>query len=302
MKKLISFVISLILLIIIIPISHIEGYAATSGKCGENVVWEYDDSAETLTISGEGDMIDRYAFFTFDENDSKIKTIVITEGVTIVGSYSFGVCINVTAVSIPVSVTKINKKAFENCDSLKNVYYAGTEAQWKKITIISDGNNYLLSAKINFTEEQHTCTFGEWSIVNQPTCDGDGSKIRKCSCGNSDVDTIPATGVHSFGDWNTTVVETEFQDGTETRMCSVCKYIETRVIDNIQSTDTDKNIVGDADGDGNVTAKDARLILQVVAGLKKNEDLNFVNADVKEDGEITAVDARMILQMVAGLI
>ena len=185
---------------------------------------------------------------------------------------------------------------------MKKVYYAGTETQWDNINITSDGNDPLCNAEIEYKQDKHICSYGEWNVIYEPTCVGDGSKIRKCSCGNSDVDTIPATGVHSFGNWNTTVVETEFQDGTETRMCSVCKYMETRVVDNIQSTDTDKNIVGDADGDGNVTAKDARLILQVVAGLKENKDLNFVNADVKEDGEITAVDARMILQMVAGLI
>ena len=77
MKKLISFVISLILLIITIPISHIEGYAATSGKCGENVVWEYDDSTKTLTISGIGDMTDYNAYLSFDDNYNKIKSILI---------------------------------------------------------------------------------------------------------------------------------------------------------------------------------------------------------------------------------
>ena len=302
MKKLISFVISLILLIITIPISHIEGYAATSGKCGENVVWEYDDSTKTLTISGIGDMADYNAYLSFDDNHNKIKSIIIDDGVTSIGANVFGICEYVTNISIPVSITKINKNAFECCGSLKKVYYAGTETQWDNINITSDGNDPLCNAEIEYKQDEHICSYGEWNIIYEPTCVGDGSKIRKCSCGNSDFDTIPATGVHSFGNWNTTVVETEFQDGTETRMCSVCKYMETRVVDNIQSTDTDKNIVGDADGDGNVTAKDARLILQVVAGLKENKDLNFVNADVKEDGEITAVDARMILQMVAGLI
>lgn len=58
---------------------------------------------------------------------------------------------------------------------------------------------------------------------------------------------------------------------------------------------------GDVDGDGKVSAVDARLILQVVAGLKTKEELqNADAADLNGDG-ITAVDARMVLQIVAGL-
>lgn len=61
-----------------------------------------------------------------------------------------------------------------------------------------------------------------------------------------------------------------------------------------------EGIYGDANGDGNVTAVDARLVLQVVAGLKQVEDQTLY--DVNGDGNVTAVDARIILQIVAGLL
>ena len=60
--------------------------------------------------------------------------------------------------------------------------------------------------------------------------------------------------------------------------------------------------VGDVNGDGNITAVDARVVLQYVAGIIKEDKLNTVCADVNGDGSITAVDARIILQYVAGLI
>lgn len=60
--------------------------------------------------------------------------------------------------------------------------------------------------------------------------------------------------------------------------------------------------VGDVNGDGNITAIDARIILQYVAGIIKEDKLNTACADVNGDGNITAVDARVILQYVAGLI
>lgn len=59
---------------------------------------------------------------------------------------------------------------------------------------------------------------------------------------------------------------------------------------------------GDVDGNGEISAVDARLILQVVAGLKKEADLkNAAGADVDGKNGVSAVDARIVLQIVAGL-
>ena len=58
--------------------------------------------------------------------------------------------------------------------------------------------------------------------------------------------------------------------------------------------------IGDANGDGKLSALDARMILQHVAGVKTIEDTS--NLDVSKDGKISAVDARIILQIVAGII
>ncbi len=59
---------------------------------------------------------------------------------------------------------------------------------------------------------------------------------------------------------------------------------------------------GDVDGNGEISAVDARLILQYVAGLKKEADFkNPASADVDGKNGITAVDARIVLQIVAGL-
>lgn len=59
---------------------------------------------------------------------------------------------------------------------------------------------------------------------------------------------------------------------------------------------------GDVNCDGAVTAVDARLVLQYVAGLIDEYEFNTFYSDLNEDGAVTAVDARLILQKVAGLI
>ena len=55
---------------------------------------------------------------------------------------------------------------------------------------------------------------------------------------------------------------------------------------------------GDADSDGVITANDAGLIVQSVAGWEVTVDT--AAADVDGDGVITANDAGLILQYVAG--
>ncbi len=59
--------------------------------------------------------------------------------------------------------------------------------------------------------------------------------------------------------------------------------------------------MGDVDGDGRVTAADARLILrraaQVIEFTMEQDEL----ADVDKDGNVTAMDARIVLRVSAGL-
>lgn len=61
-----------------------------------------------------------------------------------------------------------------------------------------------------------------------------------------------------------------------------------------------KTVPGDVNGDGKVTAIDARWILQYTAGNKTLTDEQKASADVNNDGKITAIDARAILRQTAG--
>jgi len=56
--------------------------------------------------------------------------------------------------------------------------------------------------------------------------------------------------------------------------------------------------LGDADGDGDVDAVDASVILRYLVG---DEELNTDAADVDKNGQVSAVDASMILRYLVGL-
>ncbi len=93
--------------------------AQTSGLCGENATWAFDTETQILTISGSGAMAD-YNSSTMPWKDLKanIQSVVINEGITIIGRSAFLGCANLNSVIIPESVTTIGQSAFKNCTSL----------------------------------------------------------------------------------------------------------------------------------------------------------------------------------------
>ena len=115
-----------------------------SGKCGENVNWGYDAEANTLVISGSGDMGD----FDWDDWDGKIwtsyaseiKSVLIEPGVTYIGACSFSDCANLTSISIPDSVTSIGWAAFNGCTNLTDITITSSETNFEWSAIINCPN------------------------------------------------------------------------------------------------------------------------------------------------------------------
>ena len=120
MKRLGSIVLVLCLILGMVPL---WGYAAevASGTCGDNVTWSLDDNG-TLTISGIGPMTDfnPHNVLWYNSSDT-IKTAVIENGVTSIGSHAFYDCSGLTSVTIPDSVTSIGERAFSDCSGLTSV-------------------------------------------------------------------------------------------------------------------------------------------------------------------------------------
>jgi len=80
---------------------------------------------------------------------TSLTNIVIPEGLTAMKYGVFGSCRSLKSITIPVSVTTIEDSAFKNCNSLSDVYYGGSEADWKKISIGKE-NTCLTNAKIHY--------------------------------------------------------------------------------------------------------------------------------------------------------
>lgn len=107
----------LVILFMMLPMMVL---ADKKGKYGDDVRWTYVKATHTLTISGRGPMKnDRYK--PWDSFKEDIQTIIIEEGVTRLGLYTFKECINLTSVTLPKSLKVISDHAFYKCSSLTSI-------------------------------------------------------------------------------------------------------------------------------------------------------------------------------------
>ena len=97
--------------------------------------------------------------------------------------------------------------------------------------------------------EKLSHSFGAWTVVSEPNCITDGSKVRSCVCGETETAVIKATGVH-----NAVIIEgfeaTCSKDGlTDGYYCSECDMTleEQTVIPADESLHSDKNGDGECD-------------------------------------------------------
>ena len=82
-KKVFSIILAIMIVISIVPIT---ASATTSGTCGDDLTWKFEESTDTLTIFGFGAMYD-YDLHNrpWESYKDNIKTVVVNDGVTTIG-------------------------------------------------------------------------------------------------------------------------------------------------------------------------------------------------------------------------
>ena len=135
----------------------------------QTMFWEFDTNSGTLYLSGNGE------FAAFKEDNfpwliffSKIKNIVIENGVTSIPIYAFLRC-NIKKIIIPKSITEIAFGAFSN-SNVEKIYYQGSQEQWNEIEIATH-NEAINDAKMhyNFNKEFTDITFSSQTYTYDGT-------------------------------------------------------------------------------------------------------------------------------------
>lgn len=107
-------------------------FAATSGSCGatgSSVSWSYDSGTKTLTITGTGkikdysdvDSILSAGHAPWEDYREECEYVVIGEGVTRIGNYSFHLMSAAKSISLPTTLKEIGVCAFQSCTSLTEI-------------------------------------------------------------------------------------------------------------------------------------------------------------------------------------
>ena len=172
---------------------------------------------------------------------TSLTSVTIPDSVTSIGQHAFNGCRSLTSVTIPDGVTSIGDGAFASCTSLTDVYYAGSEAQWKAISISSTGNNGLLTANIHYNYVFHTHSYKD--VVTAPTCTEKGYTTHTCACGNSYVDTYVDALGHAWDNGKVTKEPTETETGVKTFTCTRCGETKTETMPVIPHVHSYKDVV-----------------------------------------------------------
>ena len=119
-KKIISLLLSILMIITSIPLMAVNSFAADSVKGGTTgeCTWTLDGTV--LTISGKGKMKD-HSWHEVPSWGTSITKVVIEDGVTSIGGGAFYGCTSLASITIPNSITCIGNYAFKDCTSLTSI-------------------------------------------------------------------------------------------------------------------------------------------------------------------------------------
>ena len=183
----------------------------TSGNFGNNLYWSFSEYDGVLTISGQGAMPDCTYSHDREKNvyiskspwrmhDGKVRKIVISDGITRVGAYSFSYFPRLTNVTLADSVKEIGEYAFGDCfmlseidigsgmqiidsrsfayTNLRTINYSGTEETWNAIEKVKGWH-------VEVPESQIKVRYSEWKF-NQNT-----GALTVAVSGDSFKNTVP---------------------------------------------------------------------------------------------------------------
>lgn len=138
-KRFVSTLLIMVLLIVMLANTPLSAFAASSGKCGDNVYYSLNNGV--LTISGSGNMYDyHYLPYTAATNrplwssvQQRIQKVIIEDGVTSVGEYAFYKCTNASEAIIGEDTISLGDFSFAGCVALSRINIYGS--------LVSIGNN-----------------------------------------------------------------------------------------------------------------------------------------------------------------
>ncbi len=145
--------------------------------------------------------------------------------------YFFWNCKNVKAIYIKTIPTKridIETDLLEDALMLKDIYFAGSEELWEKLTFEADRLELEEKGITVHFYYRHSHSFEQSGNV---TCTKGGTYTYTCECGDSYSHKVAKnTEGHKLGAWKVTRKATYTVAGEKQRKCSLCGKVEKKEI------------------------------------------------------------------------
>lgn len=314
--------------------SEIEGYTVKKIGYLSSSFGAYDYGAfENLTNIKEVSIpstvaeIGRHAF----KGCSSLICVSIPDSVNTVGNGAFLCCSSLAKVAIPDSVSKIGDYAFGYTEKYNESLQANAPEKIPNFTVCgskgSAAEEYALKANFNFMDitnamldvksgiiacAESDLSFPKGSALNTEAVNENGMHGYKIAL------TVDGAEVQPYGELTVKIPvsaipaaeKSELYRKTEQGVekmsftvesgCAVFKTDALGVFVFKEIVLDGTAVIGDVNGDGKVTAVDARWALQCAAKKRTLTAKQFALADINGDGKISAVDARQILKKAAG--
>ena len=148
-------------------------------------------SLTSITIPDSVTSIGGSAFF----GCTGLTSATIGNGVETILTGTFEDCPGLTTIKIKKGVKVIEGNAFYGIKSIPDVFFEGSEEEWKAISI-DQSNDMILRANMYYNSNlTHEHSYTE--TVKEATCTEDGLKTFTCECGKSYTEKIKSPG-HRF--------------------------------------------------------------------------------------------------------
>lgn len=212
--------------------------------------------------------------------------VTILGEVTSIGPNAFLSCVELTYLTLTNSITDIGESAFCYCNSLSDVYFLGTEAEWNSINV-ADGNFCLLDATIHFIDG--------FSVSDNSSMKVDDEKgfVSSIEIGNTVSDIV--SQFDTYGD--IAVVDSEGNALADNSVIAT-GYKVRRVIEGVVVDEIDTVVAGDTDGDGAATIADTQNAYSLLMGSEPVSGVYAEAAKATGGSTLSILDVMAILNKI----
>lgn len=175
MKKILSVLLALsLMLILCVSAAATEATEATEptnvprepGYCGESITWSLESG--TLTITGVGEMDDFPEGAPWADRKDEVKKVVISDGITYVGAYSFKDFDALETVDFGADVYEIGKEAFYSCGGLTAIHLPASFKVFGESSFLACGKLTEIHCQGKFPSFRQNCLWDTYATIYFP--------------------------------------------------------------------------------------------------------------------------------------